>query len=118
MTFLSDELLARIHERAAGYDRDNRFFTEDLDDLVAAGYLRALVPARFGGLGMSLREVAHEQAALAAAAPATALAINMHLVWTGVAKTLPRPGRLQSRLRARGGGRGRDLRLRDQRARQ
>ena len=25
---------------------------------------------------------------LAAAAPATALAVNMHLVWTGIAKTL------------------------------
>ncbi len=81
-------MLARIHERAAGYDRENRFFAEDLDDLVSAGYLTALVPTAFGGLGMSLREVAHEQAALAAAAPATALAVNMHLVWTGVAKTL------------------------------
>lgn len=88
MNILSLELLARIHDRAAGYDRDNSFFTEDLEELTAAGYLRALVPTEFGGFGLSLAEVAHEQIRLAAAAPATALAVNMHLVWTGVARTL------------------------------
>ena len=85
---LTDELLARIHDRAPGYDRDNVFFTEDLAELVAAGYLRSLVPRPFGGLGFSLQQVAHEQVRLAMAAPATALAVNMHLIWTGVAKTL------------------------------
>ncbi|MFD1713924.1 acyl-CoA dehydrogenase family protein [Amnibacterium flavum] len=85
---LSDELLERIHSRAPGYDRDNAFFAEDLEELQAAGYLRALVPTEFGGLGLSLREVAREQQRLAAAAPATALGINMHLVWTGVAKAM------------------------------
>ncbi len=88
MTILSDELLNAIRSRAAGYDRENAFFTEDLDDLRAAGYLTALVPKEFGGLGLSLREVVDEQLRLAAAAPATALAINMHLVWNGVAKTM------------------------------
>jgi alkylation response protein AidB-like acyl-CoA dehydrogenase len=88
VTLLSAELLERIHSRASGYDRDNVFFTEDLAELQAAGYLKALVPKNLGGLGLSLLEVAHEQSALAAAAPATALAVNMHLVWTGVAKTL------------------------------
>ncbi len=88
MTLLSPELLERIHGRAAGYDRDNVFLTEDLDELKAAGYLKALVPKELGGLGLSLLELTHEQSALAAAAPATALAVNMHLVWTGVAKTL------------------------------
>ena len=58
---LSDELLARIRGRAAGYDRDNVFFTEDLAELAEAGYLRALVPARFGGLGLTLQQVAREQ---------------------------------------------------------
>jgi len=85
---LSDELLERIRSRAAGYDAANRFFTEDLEELKAAGYLRALVPERFGGLGLTLREVAREQQRLAAAAPATALGVNMHLVWTGVAKVV------------------------------
>jgi len=89
---LDDALLARIRSRAAGYDRDNAFFTEDLADLTAAGYLRALVPTRLGGLGLSLRQASREQIRLAAHAPATALAVNMHLVWTGVAKTLHERG--------------------------
>ncbi|MDQ1553830.1 MAG: hypothetical protein QOK46_908, partial [Microbacteriaceae bacterium] len=49
-TLLGDELLARIHDRAVRYDRDNAFFTEDLDELKDAGYLRALVPVELGGL--------------------------------------------------------------------
>lgn len=85
---LDDALLARIRARAAGYDRENAFFTDDLDDLRAVGYLRALVPLEFGGLGLSLQQVSREQIRLASAAPATALAVNMHLVWTGVAKVL------------------------------
>jgi alkylation response protein AidB-like acyl-CoA dehydrogenase len=88
MALLDDELLARIHARAAGYDRDNAFFTEDLEDLATAGYLKALVPKRFGGAGLSLLEAVREQQRLAAAAPATALAVNMHLIWTGVAKSM------------------------------
>ncbi len=75
---LTPELLATIRSRAAGYDRENRFFTEDLDDLRAAGYLAP----------RSLRETARDQRLLAAHAPATALGINMHLVWVGVARVL------------------------------
>lgn len=30
---LSDDLLERCAERSAGYDRDNRFFFEDFDEL-------------------------------------------------------------------------------------
>ena len=36
-TLLTDDLLARIHERAPGHDRDNTFPHDDLADLVAAG---------------------------------------------------------------------------------
>ena len=85
---LSEERLERFRERAAEYDAENRFFTEDFAELVEVGYLRALVPAEFGGLGLSLEQTARLQVRLAGAAPATALAVNMHLVWTGVAKTL------------------------------
>src|SRR4051812_22443969 len=87
-SLLDDALLERIRARAAAYDHDNEFFTEDLAELTEAGYLRALVPESLGGAGLSLREVAREQQRLAAAAPATALGVNMHLVWTGVAKAL------------------------------
>ena len=87
-TLLHDDLLERIRTRASGYDRDNAFFDDDLAELADAGYLRALVPDEFGGLGWSLADAVHAQLRLAGAAPATALAVNMHLVWTGVAKVL------------------------------
>ncbi|MDF9751814.1 acyl-CoA dehydrogenase family protein [Arthrobacter sp. ES3-54] len=89
---LTGPLLERIRGRAAGYDRDNAFFHEDLADLQAAGYLKIFVPAVDGGLGLGLTEAAQLQRLLATAAPATALAINMHLVWTGVAQVLAARG--------------------------
>jgi alkylation response protein AidB-like acyl-CoA dehydrogenase len=82
VTVLTQELLDRIRSRAAGYDRDNAFFTEDLAELTAAGYLAP----------RSLLETARDQRLLAAYAPATALGINMHLVWTGVARVLSERG--------------------------
>jgi alkylation response protein AidB-like acyl-CoA dehydrogenase len=85
---LPDALLERFRERAAVHDRDNTFPEEDLADLQAAGYLAILVPHEFGGVGLGLAEASALQQRLAGAAPATALAINMHLVWTGVAKVL------------------------------
>lgn len=85
---LTDDLLERIHGRAARYDAENVFPQEDLDDLVAAGYLTAMVPEEMGGAGLSLEEMTREQMRLAAAAPATALAVNMHHVWVGVARTV------------------------------
>jgi alkylation response protein AidB-like acyl-CoA dehydrogenase len=86
--FLSEDLLARLRERAPVHDRENTFPQDDLDDLRAAGYLGILVPTALGGAGLSLAEAAELQQRLAGAAPATALAVNMHLVWTGVAKVL------------------------------
>lgn len=91
-TLLTDDLLDRIRERAPGHDRDNTFPHDDLDDLRAAGYLRAFVPERLGGAGLTLEEVAREQARLAGAAPATALAVNMHLVVTGLSALLVERG--------------------------
>src|SRR6201997_1371677 len=77
---------------AANYDRENRFFEEDFKELQAAKYLLMPVPVKFGGAGMSLAEVCREQRRLAYYAPATALALNMHLYWTGVAADLWRRG--------------------------
>ncbi|MEV4775481.1 acyl-CoA dehydrogenase family protein [Microbacterium sp. LWH12-1.2] len=84
--FLPDDLLERIRERAPKHDRENTFPQQDLDELRDAGYLSILVPTSRGGAGLGLAEAAILQQRLATAAPATALAINMHLVWTGVAK--------------------------------
>ncbi|MHC6593755.1 acyl-CoA dehydrogenase family protein [Arthrobacter sp. C152] len=89
---LPDSLLERIRGRAAGYDRDNAFFHQDLQELAAAGYLKLFVPASDGGAGLGLEAAAQCQRRLATAAPATALAVNMHLVWTGVAHVLAARG--------------------------
>jgi alkylation response protein AidB-like acyl-CoA dehydrogenase len=89
---LTEEMLARFASRAAGYDRENRFFEEDFEELRAAKYLLIPLPAKFGGAGMSLAEVCREQRRLAYHAPATALALNMHLYWVGVAADLWRRG--------------------------
>ncbi len=89
---LPDDLLQRMRERAAVHDRENTFPDDDLAELRAAGYLAALVPQELGGLGLGLAETSVLQQRLATAAPATALAINMHLVWTGVARVLRERG--------------------------
>lgn len=82
MTVLSADLLDRIRSRAAGYDRDNVFFTEDLAELRAAGYLEP----------RPLLETVRDQRLLAAHAPATALGVNMHLVVSGIARVLHERG--------------------------
>ena len=89
---LTQPLLERCRERAAGYDRDNRFCQEDFDELKAAGYLLMAVPKELGGLGMTLAEVGRETRRLAEYAPATALCINMHNYWVGTAADLKRGG--------------------------
>ncbi len=91
-TGLSDEIINRCGERASTYDRENRFFTEDFEELRAAGYLKMAIPKELGGPGMSLAEVCNEQRRLAYRAPSTALATNMHLYWTGVAADLRKMG--------------------------
>lgn len=83
---LPDDLLERIRERAPVHDRENTFPMQDLEELRDAGYLKILVPSERGGAGLGLEQAAVLQQRLATASPATALAINMHLVWTGVAK--------------------------------
>ena len=83
-TVLTDALLEKFRERAPQYDRDNRFFQEDFDDLRAAGYLLMAVPTELGGLGMNLARVARETRRLAQYAPATALGCNMHNYWVGL----------------------------------
>ncbi|MBP2436889.1 acyl-CoA dehydrogenase family protein [Microbacterium amylolyticum] len=89
---LPDALLERIRSRAAQVDRDNVFPEHDLIELREAGYLRILVPEERGGAGLSLEQASVLQQRLATAAPATALAVNMHLVWTAVALILHNRG--------------------------
>lgn len=85
---LPESMLAGFRERAPRYDAQNAFFAEDLDELRAAGYLSAPAPAELGGAELSLEQLVRAQRRLAAFAPATALGVNMHLVWVQVARVL------------------------------
>ena len=89
---LTGEMLARFESRAATYDRENRFFDQDFEELRATGYFRLPVPVELGGAGFTLAKMACEQRRLAYYAPATALAVNMHIYWVGLAADLWRRG--------------------------
>ena len=87
---LTDELLKRCHERAAGYDRENKFFQEDFEELRDAGYLKIAVPKELGGLGWNLAEVGAATRRLANYAPATAVGTNMIVFRTRVGSDVSR----------------------------
>ena len=91
-SLLSDSTLEQFRERAPRYDRENTFCQEDFDELVRVGFLKIPIPKELGGLGMNLAEYCAEIRRLAMYAPATAVAINMHLYWMGVAADLRRMG--------------------------
>jgi alkylation response protein AidB-like acyl-CoA dehydrogenase len=89
---LTDEMLARFDERAPAYDRDNTFFKEDFDELVESGYTKLAIPVEHGGSGLNFREYSQLATQLGYVAPATALALNMHVYWTGIAADLLKQG--------------------------
>ena len=89
---VSDDMLARFRGRAAGYDQTNTFFQEDWDELKNAGFMTLLVPRDLGGAGLSLPEYCRELQRIAEYAPATALAVNMHSYWVGIAAEMRRLG--------------------------
>jgi alkylation response protein AidB-like acyl-CoA dehydrogenase len=91
-SWLTDEMLARFESRAATYDRENRFFDRDFEELRSSGYLKLPLPTEFGGAGLTLAEMCRQQRRLAYHAPATALGVNMHIYWVGVAADLWRRG--------------------------
>jgi len=89
---LTEEMLARFDERAPQYDRENRFFDEDFAELRASGYLSCALPVEYGGAGLGLLGYTQLARRLGYVAPATALAVNMHVYWTGLAADLARMG--------------------------
>src|SRR5690606_12057670 len=89
---LTDELLERCARRAPVYDRDNTFFEEDFAELKQAGYLTLPVPKELGGGGLTLAEMARQTRRLAYYAAPTALGLNMHIYWVGIAADLWRSG--------------------------
>ncbi|CAG7845618.1 Putative acyl-CoA dehydrogenase YdbM [Pseudoclavibacter triregionum] len=92
LDLLPDDLLEAMRERADRVDAENVFPVDDLDALREIGYLKLLVPREMGGLGWTLEQACRAQRRLAQAAPATALAVNMHLIWSGMARVLRERG--------------------------
>src|SRR5699024_5863288 len=84
-TVLTEEILTCIRQRAAGYDERNEFPYKEVEVLCDTGYLAALSAEKDGVLGWNFAADVDAQTKLAAYAPATALAVNMHLIWSGVA---------------------------------
>ncbi|NQW18024.1 MAG: acyl-CoA/acyl-ACP dehydrogenase [Chloroflexi bacterium] len=89
---LTEDMLGRFLTRSSEYDRENKFFFEDLEEFKEAGYLKLAVPKELGGGGLNLAEMSKETGRLGKYAPATALALNMHVYWTGIAADLWRSG--------------------------
>jgi alkylation response protein AidB-like acyl-CoA dehydrogenase len=89
---LTKDMLHGFAKRVGIYDRENRFFTDDFEALKRAGYLTINVPQELGGRGFNLAETVREQRRIAYHAPATALAVNMHIYWVGIAADLWRAG--------------------------
>ncbi len=72
--------------RAATFDREARFPTENYLDLRAAGLLGICVPRAYGGLGASYRAYSLSAAEIGRYCGATALTFNMHVcscLWSG-----------------------------------
>lgn len=85
-------IFENCQKRAAHYDANNLFFQEDFDELKEVGYLLMAVPEEFGGHGMLMDEIEQLTRKLAYHAAPTALALNMHVYWTGLISDLWRNG--------------------------
>jgi alkylation response protein AidB-like acyl-CoA dehydrogenase len=79
----ANELAPQFAQRAAKYDVDATFPTEDFDDLRSHGMLGLMVPRRLGGVGASFADYAEIAMALGSGNGATALIFNMHASVTG-----------------------------------
>ncbi|MEQ8663848.1 MAG: acyl-CoA dehydrogenase family protein, partial [Gammaproteobacteria bacterium] len=87
LTTRARELGQRVFAaRAATFDREARFPTENYADLRAAELLGICVPAAYGGRGADYRAYALTAAEIGRYCGATALTFNMHVcscLWTG-----------------------------------
>ncbi|MFI6737233.1 acyl-CoA dehydrogenase family protein [Nonomuraea sp. NPDC050451] len=79
---LAAEVGRRCAPSEAAHDRDATFVTEAYEAMKELGYLRLAVPAEFGGLGASMRQVMLAEHELARHAASPALAAAMHLYLT------------------------------------
>ena len=86
---LTQDMLQGFAKRVAIYDRENRFFHRGLrgpEEGRLPDHRRAA--RSWAGAASPWPRVCREQRRLAYHAPATALAINMHLYWVGIAADL------------------------------
>lgn len=87
LTTLARELAAtRFAPRAAAYDREATFPTENYRDLAKAGLLAICIPKTEGGLGADLKTYMLTAAEIGRYCGSTALTFNMHVsscLWTG-----------------------------------
>ncbi len=84
---------SRFAGRAAAYDRDARFPTENYQDLREAGLLALCVPQAHGGLGAGFRAYSTTAAEIGLYCAATSLTWNMHTcscLWPGALSAPPR----------------------------
>ena len=96
-----EELIGRVRElgrdnflpRAARYDEEGLFPTENYNDLKDAGLLGVVIPEAYGGLGADFATYAQLSSELGYWCGATALTFNMHcssMLWSGqLADDLP-----------------------------
>ena len=76
----------RFAPRAAQYDLEASFPTENYEDLREAGFLALTIPQEYNGLGVSFETYCLVSAEIAKWCGATALTLNMHAqttFWTG-----------------------------------
>ena len=73
--------------RAAKYDTEGSFPTENYQDLKDAGFLGLVIAEKYGGLGANFSDYARISAELGQRCGATALTFNMHtssMLWSGI----------------------------------
>ena len=68
----------RFADRADGFDRDNRFPSENYEDLREAGLLALTVPEEYGGMGVDSATYVSVLSEIARGCAATGLTFNMH----------------------------------------
>jgi alkylation response protein AidB-like acyl-CoA dehydrogenase len=94
-------IAARIAPLADLHDADESFVSEGFEQLKAAGFFKALVPAELGGGGAGFAEVFGAIRALGSACGSTALAFSMHThlvaaaVWRREHQAAPTEGLLR-----------------------
>ena len=111
-------MLARFAERSAQVRSRERVLHRGLRGAAQAGYLALALPANSAAAACRSPTSCASNAGSASYAPATALAINMHLYWTGVAADLCARGRSLAAVDSRGDRARRGLRRRTRRERQ